>query len=102
MSPEGKLATVQAWQEAAEKVMMVGDGINDVLVLAAADLSLAVSEASDLAKTNADTLLNNGQLEVILQMLDTGRKTRRDRKSTRLNSSHVRISYAVFCLKKKK
>src|SRR3989442_7220345 len=25
----------------------------------------------------------------------------RDRKSTRLNSSHVRISYAVFCLKKK-
>src|SRR3989442_11227266 len=28
--------------------------------------------------------------------------TPRDRKSTRLNSSHVRISYAVFCLKKKK
>src|SRR3989442_9374991 len=27
---------------------------------------------------------------------------RGDRKSTRLNSSHVRISYAVFCLKKKK
>src|SRR3989442_8694219 len=27
---------------------------------------------------------------------------REDRKSTRLNSSHVRISYAVFCLKKKK
>src|SRR3989442_4095896 len=27
--------------------------------------------------------------------------TRRDRKSTRLNSSHVRISYAVFCLKTK-
>src|SRR3989442_8715602 len=28
--------------------------------------------------------------------------TKIDRKSTRLNSSHVRISYAVFCLKKKK
>src|SRR5690554_7472793 len=28
-------------------------------------------------------------------------KYRKDRKSTRLNSSHVRISYAVFCLKKK-
>src|SRR5690554_7510220 len=28
-------------------------------------------------------------------------KTAPDRKSTRLNSSHVRISYAVFCLKKK-
>src|SRR5690625_5676241 len=30
------------------------------------------------------------------------RKGRKDRKSTRLNSSHVAISYAVFCLKKKK
>src|SRR5438874_13590069 len=30
------------------------------------------------------------------------RRSRADRKSTRLNSSHVEISYAVFCLKKKK
>src|SRR5438132_9707959 len=30
-----------------------------------------------------------------------GRRSRRDRKSTRLNSSHTVISYAVFCLKKK-
>src|SRR5690606_40401180 len=29
-------------------------------------------------------------------------RQRQDRKSTRLNSSHVKISYAVFCLKKKK
>src|SRR2546427_9619899 len=29
-------------------------------------------------------------------------RTKRDRKSTRLNSSHSQISYAVFCLKKKK
>src|SRR5690625_5670868 len=32
----------------------------------------------------------------------TNRWRSRDRKSTRLNSSHVAISYAVFCLKKKK
>src|SRR3989454_1285060 len=31
-----------------------------------------------------------------------GDEVRRDRKSTRLNSSHLVISYAVFCLKKKK
>src|SRR5438045_6611679 len=30
------------------------------------------------------------------------RRSERDRKSTRLNSSHLGISYAVFCLKKKK
>src|SRR6266511_5464092 len=33
---------------------------------------------------------------------DCPRSVGRDRKSTRLNSSHVKISYAVFCLKKKK
>src|SRR2546430_5803339 len=33
---------------------------------------------------------------------DTPRQDDRDRKSTRLNSSHSQISYAVFCLKKKK
>src|SRR5688572_31747070 len=34
--------------------------------------------------------------------LPTGLELGRDRKSTRLNSSHSQISYAVFCLKKKK
>src|SRR3712207_7939503 len=34
--------------------------------------------------------------------LAQGRERDRDRKSTRLNSSHANISYAVFCLKKKK
>src|SRR5690625_6017020 len=38
-------------------------------------------------------------LTVTVVMLD---RSRSDRKSTRLNSSHVAISYAVFCLKKKK
>src|SRR5437773_8902927 len=33
---------------------------------------------------------------------DHVRRVARDRKSTRLNSSHITISYAVFCLKKKK
>src|SRR5690554_7652088 len=36
------------------------------------------------------------------QVLKYDKGTLVDRKSTRLNSSHVRISYAVFCLKKKK
>src|SRR5690606_39955450 len=36
-----------------------------------------------------------------LELLGRCRRRRQDRKSTRLNSSHVKISYAVFCLKKK-
>src|SRR5438874_10500603 len=43
---------------------------------------------------------------VVFHVLENKRisrtKSARDRKSTRLNSSHVEISYAVFCLKKKK
>src|SRR5438445_5299413 len=39
--------------------------------------------------------------EMILRDLTVSGR-RRDRKSTRLNSSHANISYAVFCLKKKK
>src|SRR5690625_7033323 len=41
-------------------------------------------------------------LSKIARLVDVfARRHRRDRKSTRLNSSHVAISYAVFCLKKK-
>src|SRR2546430_9121269 len=42
-------------------------------------------------------------LKVRVQVEEAGTRTfSRDRKSTRLNSSHSQISYAVFCLKKKK
>src|SRR5438874_8327513 len=38
----------------------------------------------------------------LARLRDLATRQRLDRKSTRLNSSHVEISYAVFCLKKKK
>src|SRR5690606_40684160 len=44
--------------------------------------------------------LPDGTSTVITASLP-GRLLEKDRKSTRLNSSHVKISYAVFCLKKK-
>src|SRR5690348_17689240 len=47
-----------------------------------------------------------GQKHLRTAVAETGERARdrrdRDRKSTRLNSSHPSISYAVFCLKKKK
>src|SRR5690606_40598706 len=45
-----------------------------------------------------EKLKNND--EIPLKLMD--KVAKEDRKSTRLNSSHVKISYAVFCLKKKK
>src|SRR5437667_2085075 len=44
--------------------------------------------------------LNLARLYVILEKKQKAKEV--DRKSTRLNSSHITISYAVFCLKKKK
>src|SRR5436305_6653684 len=41
------------------------------------------------------------EMPAVTRWLRHAEATRLDRKSTRLNSSHVRISYAVFCLKKK-
>src|SRR5690242_21309700 len=41
-------------------------------------------------------------MRVAAQVSPPPKATRTDRKSTRLNSSHMSISYAVFCLKKKK
>src|SRR5437870_6556896 len=67
-----------------------------------ADHLAAISDAGIRALAASDTVA------VLLPatMVFLGRRAqapaRRDRKSTRLNSSHVAISYAVFCLKKKK
>src|SRR5690625_5514106 len=52
--------------------------------------------ASGAGKTTLLRMMN------FLEQPDKGEVVVRDRKSTRLNSSHVAISYAVFCLKKKK
>src|SRR3989442_14087971 len=56
--------------------------------------------ASDVAK--AKVAANMARRATHVRGEAVGLDNRPDRKSTRLNSSHVRISYAVFCLKKKK
>src|SRR3989442_4689786 len=63
-------------------------------------------EVEDAARRSDHAV--GGRLREALELLVVGhrdvglRDPQQDRKSTRLNSSHVRISYAAFCLKKKK
>src|SRR2546427_7692984 len=57
--------------------------------------SLTTSEA-EIAQMGADVAAGHFTAATYFQSIDS------DRKSTRLNSSHSQISYAVFCLKKKK
>ncbi len=76
VSPEGKLAVLKALQERGEKLLMVGDGINDLPVLAQADISVAMGCATDLAKTSADAVLLSGHLERLAEAIELARRTR--------------------------
>src|SRR5438445_5178027 len=61
--------------------------------------SLSAQELDDLRCRRARR--EHGRDALALQLLRVLGGNRPDRKSTRLNSSHANISYAVFCLKKK-
>ncbi|MFI0472392.1 heavy metal translocating P-type ATPase [Halomonas sp. HMF6819] len=76
-TPEEKLARIQALQADGERVLMVGDGINDVPVLAGANVSLAMNGATDLAQTRADALLLSPRLARVVEALLLARATRR-------------------------
>lgn len=75
--PNDKLNLVKQLQAKGERVMMIGDGINDAPVLAAADVSLAVGGASALSQSQADIILLNNDLRKVPQLIQTARKTRR-------------------------
>jgi Cu2+-exporting ATPase len=71
-SPEQKLERLRELQ-ASGPVMMVGDGLNDAPVLAAADLSVAMGAGSDLARVTADSLLLHNRLSALGDALDISR-----------------------------
>src|SRR3989440_1041813 len=76
-------------------------GATAALTLARRGLSVALLERDDLPRYKT---CGGGLVARALALLppEVDRVLERDRKSTRLNSSHDQISYAVFCLKKKK
>src|SRR6266496_4945135 len=89
-------------------VIVIGAGINGagiardaamrglkVLLLDKGDIGGGTSSWSTRLIHGGLRYLEHGEFGLVRESL-------RDRKSTRLNSSHVEISYAVFCLKKKK
>lgn len=76
VSPEGKLNHIKSLPK-SDNSIMVGDGINDVPVLAQAPISIAVGSASDLAKTHADVILVSNQLKRLPQLIQHSLKTRK-------------------------
>ena len=76
-APETKLAITRELQRQGRRVLVLGDGINDVPALAAADVSAAVLESSDLVKANADVLLLSRRLGALVELVAVSRRTRR-------------------------
>jgi P-type Cu2+ transporter len=76
-TPASKLAALHDWQARGERVLMVGDGINDAPVLAAADVRIAMGQGAMLARSAADALLVSNRLMALPQALALAKKTRR-------------------------
>ena len=66
--PEQKYAYVEQMKQSGSRIIMVGDGINDAPALAAANVSVAMSDASDIARETADITISNSDLTGLLTL----------------------------------
>jgi Cu2+-exporting ATPase len=77
MTPQAKLAYVQALQGEGRVVLMVGDGVNDAPVLAGADASFAMGGGADSAQLRADVVLRAAALSGVVTTLAVARRAMR-------------------------
>lgn len=75
LDPQGKVAAVRELQRQGCRVLMIGDGINDGPVLAAADVSCAMGQGAALAQAASDLLLMNESLGAVAESITIARST---------------------------
>lgn len=76
-APQDKLDFLRKAQQRGHKVAVVGDGLNDGPVLAAAHVSFAFGQAVPLTQAQADFVVLGDQLSAVVQTLRLARRTRR-------------------------
>jgi Mg2+-importing ATPase len=75
VEPNQKERIILAFKKAGNVVGYMGDGINDASALHAADVSISVDSAADVAKEAADIVLLEKNLKVLVQGVNSGRMT---------------------------
>jgi Cu2+-exporting ATPase len=76
LTPAGKVARLEELQRAGSPVLMVGDGVNDAPVLAAADVSMVLRSGSALAQTAGDLLLLDNAWLAVPRAVAVARRAR--------------------------
>ena len=76
-SPEAKAALIGGWQEAGDRVAMVGDGVNDGPALARADLSITAAGGTEVAAETSDVVLLRHDLTLVPGFLGLSHRVRR-------------------------
>jgi P-type Cu2+ transporter len=74
-SPEQKQAYLKALQSEGHSIAMIGDGINDALVLASADVSIAMGTGAAIAQRSADMIICGEKLDRIIAARELAIKT---------------------------
>tara|TARA_R110000782_G_scaffold48146_7_gene105543 strand:- start:11846 stop:14272 length:2427 start_codon:yes stop_codon:yes gene_type:complete len=75
LNPKDKLNNIAKLQADGFQICMVGDGINDAPAFSQSDVAIAMTDASDITKLNADMLLLNNKIGSLITMLKIVHKT---------------------------
>lgn len=78
--PDEKVKVIRELQASGRKVLMVGDGINDAPSLTQADVSIAVTGGTDVAKESADIVVFRNSLEPVMNAISIGSSSYRKSK----------------------